>query len=45
MGINNLQEEIHVIAKEEKYTEIFLKSFSPEPAGQIQLNLIQIIFG
>jgi hypothetical protein len=33
------------MAKEEKYIEIFKESSSPEPAGQIQLNLIQIILG
>jgi hypothetical protein len=33
-----------MIAKELKYTEIFKKS-SPEPAGQIQTNLVQFILG
>jgi hypothetical protein len=33
-----------IIAKEEKYTEIFLKS-SPEPAGQFHSNLVQNILG
>jgi hypothetical protein len=40
-GIAFLQGEI--IAKELKYSEIFKKSFSPEPAGQFQSNLVQII--
>jgi hypothetical protein len=39
-GIAPLQGEI--IAKEQKYTELKKKSF-PEPAGQIQSNLVQII--
>jgi hypothetical protein len=34
-----------IIAKEQKYTEIFQKSSSPEPAGQFQSNLEQIILG
>jgi hypothetical protein len=33
-----------IIAKEQKYTEILKKS-SPETAGQIQSNLVQIIVG
>jgi hypothetical protein len=41
-GITHLQGE--VIAKECKCTENFLKS-SPEPAGQIQSNLVKIILG
>jgi hypothetical protein len=32
------------MAKEYKYTENFEKSF-PEPAGQNQSNLVQIILG
>jgi hypothetical protein len=39
-GIAHLQGEI--IAKQEKYR---LKKSSPEPAAQIQLNLVQIILG
>jgi hypothetical protein len=38
-----LQEDI--ITKEGKYTEIFKKSFSPEPVGQIQSNFVQVILG
>jgi hypothetical protein len=35
-----------IIAKEYKYTEIvFFKSSSPEPEGQFQSNLVQIILG
>jgi hypothetical protein len=41
-GIAPVQGEI--IAKELKYTENFEKS-SPEPAGQIQSNLVHIILG
>jgi hypothetical protein len=41
-GIVRLQGEI--IAKEYKYTDIFKKS-SPEPACQIQSNVVQIILG
>ena len=40
-GIAALQGEI--VAKEKKYTEIFLKSSCPESAGQNQSNLLQII--
>jgi hypothetical protein len=39
-GIAFFQGEI--IAKEQKYIEYFLKSSSPEPASQIQSNLISI---
>jgi hypothetical protein len=42
-GIALLQGEI--IAKEYIYTEHFKKSSSPEPAGQIQSNMVQIILG
>jgi hypothetical protein len=34
-----------VNSKTAKYTENFQKSFSPEPASQIQSNLIQSILG
>jgi hypothetical protein len=37
-----------IIAKQYKYTEFFFKkkkASSPEPAGQIQSNLVQIIPG
>jgi hypothetical protein len=40
-GIALLQGEI--VAKESKYTENFQKSSSPEPASQIQSNMVQII--
>jgi hypothetical protein len=40
-GIAFLQGEI--IAKELKYTENLKKSSSPEPEGQFQSNLVQII--
>jgi hypothetical protein len=42
-GIASLQGEI--IAKEEKCTENFKKSSSSEPVGQIQSNMVHIIFG
>jgi hypothetical protein len=34
-----------IIAKEEKYTEFFFYKSPPEPAGQFQSNLVQIILG
>jgi hypothetical protein len=34
-----------IIAKKQKYTKIFQKSSSPEPLGQFQSNLVQIILG
>jgi hypothetical protein len=34
-----------IMAKVEKFTENILKSSSPEPLGQIQSNLVQIILG
>jgi hypothetical protein len=34
-----------ILAKELKNTENVLKSSSPEPAGQFQLNLVNIILG
>jgi hypothetical protein len=34
-----------IIAKKLKYADDFLKLSSPEPAGQFQSNLVQIIFG
>jgi hypothetical protein len=42
-GIAFLQGEI--ITKEQKYTKNFKQSSSPEPAYEIQPNLIQIILG
>jgi hypothetical protein len=34
-----------IIAKEYKYTKNILKSSSPEPLGQFQPDLVQIILG
>jgi hypothetical protein len=42
-GIAFLHGEI--IAKDKNSLIFFFKSSSPEPAGQIQSNLVQIIFG
>jgi hypothetical protein len=36
---------VEIIAKECNYTDLKKKESSPESAGQIQSNLMQIIFG
>jgi hypothetical protein len=41
----NALAEGEIIAKEEKYTDFFSYKSPPEPAGQFQSNLVQIILG